>query len=233
MAKKIVLMVDDDRRTVDLVKLYLERDNYQVLTAYDGLEALAKAKEARPDLIVLDLMLPGLDGVSICRQLREISSVPIIMLTARTTEQDRIAGLDSGADDYMTKPFSPRELMARIRAVLRRIADESLESPPAPLDCGPIHIDPSAREVTVNGRPVELTRIEFQLLLTLAAEPGRVFERNQLISKVFGYDYEGFDRVVDVHIHRLRRKLQPDNEKSNLIQSIYGEGYRLLKTATA
>jgi DNA-binding response OmpR family regulator len=233
MAKKTVLMVDDDHRTVELVKLYLERDNYQVITAYDGLDALAKAKAAKPDLIVLDLMLPGLDGVSICRQLRELFSVPIIMLTARTTEQDRVVGLDSGADDYMTKPFSPRELMARIRAVLRRMADESLASPPAPIDCGPIHINPVSREVTVNARPVELTRIEFQILWTLAGEPGRIFGRDQLISKVFGYDYEGFDRVVDVHVHRLRRKLEPDNDKSTLIQSIYGEGYRLSKPKPA
>lgn len=233
MAKKTILMVDDDRRTVDLVKLYLERDNYQVITSYDGLDAVAKAKAAKPDLIVLDLMLPGLDGLSICRQLRELSSVPIIMLTARTTEQDRVAGLDSGADDYLTKPFSPRELMARVRAVLRRIADENLASPPAPIDYGPIHVNPATREVTAGGRPVELTRIEFQLLLTFLAEPGRIFGRDQLISKVFGYDYEGFDRVVDVHVHRLRRKLEPDSEKSTFIQSIYGEGYRLAKPEAA
>ena len=170
MAGKRVLVVDDDVKTVELVKLYLNRDGYKVLTAYDGIEALRLAREGHPDLIVLDLMLPGLDGLQVCRTLRSESDVPIIMLTARTTEQDRLTGLDSGADDYVTKPFSPKELAARVRVVLRRLPGER---GPDQINCGELTVNFLRHEASLAGRPLNLTTVEFKLLGVLAKEIGR------------------------------------------------------------
>jgi len=222
MAGKRVLVVDDDVKTVELVKLYLNRDGYRILTAYDGIEALRLAREKHPDLIVLDLMLPGIDGFQICHTLRDESDVPIIMLTARTTDQDKLAGLDLGADDYVTKPFSPRELAARIRAVLRRLPGER---GPAEVIRGDLTIDFVKHKASLAGRSLNLTESEFKLLGVLALEPGRVFSRAQLIERALGYDFEGFDRTIDVHIRNLRRKLEPDTNHPRYIKTVYGAGY--------
>ena len=229
MAGKRVLVVDDDAKTVELVKLYLNRDGYRVLTAYDGIEALRLARESHPDLIVLDLMLPGLDGLEVCRVLRAESDVPIIMLTAKTTEQDKLTGLDLGADDYVTKPFSPRELAARIRAVLRRLPEETLQRGPEEIRHGELLVNFVKREASAVGRPLNLTPIEFKLLGVLAREPERVFTRAQLIKKVFGYDFDGFDRTVDVHILNLRRKLESDPHHPRYIKTLYGIGYKFVR----
>ena len=223
---KSVLVVDDDAKTVELVKLYLNRDGYKVLTAYDGIEALRLAREKHPDLIVLDLMLPGMDGLQVCQKLRDESDVPIIMLTARTTEEDRLTGLDLGADDYVTKPFSPKELAARVRAVFRRLPEEALERGPVEVKRGNITINFARREVSVAGKSLNLTPIEFKLLGVLAREPEQVFSRARLIEKALGYDFDSFDRTIDVHILNLRRKLEPDPNHPRYIKTIYGAGYK-------
>jgi DNA-binding response OmpR family regulator len=220
-----VLIVDDDPKTVDLIGLYMGREGYQVIGAYDGQRALELARRHRPDLIVLDLMLPGVDGLDVCRILRAESRVPLIMLTARTTEGDMLLGLDLGADDYITKPFSPRELMARARAVLRR-AGPPAESPPATLRYADLTISFLSREVRLAGEPVRLTPKEYGLLETMARAPGRAFSRADLLAQVFGVDYEGLDRTVDVHMMNLRRKIEPDPASPVYIQTVYGYGYR-------
>ena len=224
---KSVLVVDDDVKTVELVKLYLNRDGYRVLTAYNGVEALSLAREKHPDLIVLDLMLPGMDGLQVCRKLRGESDVPIIMLTARTTEEDRLIGLNLGADDYVTKPFSPKELAARARAVLRRLPEETLQRGPVEIKRGDITINFARREVLVAGKLLNLTPIEFKLLGVLIREPERVFSRAQLIERAFGYDFDSFDRTIDVHIFNLRRKVEPDPNHRRYIRTVYGAGYKL------
>src|SRR5256885_4835132 len=198
MSRKI-LVVDDDRKTVDLLRLYLEKDGYQVLTAHDGRQALDLTRQRRPDLIVLDLMLPNVDGLDVCRILRAESKVPIIMLTARTTEDDKLLGLDLGADDYVTKPFSPRELVARVRTVLRRVSEDETTGR-ADARFGDLLVRFAGHEVWLGGRQVHLTPKEFKLLATMAREPGRAFSRLELLEKVFGYDYEGFERTLDVHV---------------------------------
>ena len=226
MAGKKVLVVDDDVKTVDLVKLYLNRDGYRVLTAYDGVEALRLAREGHPDLIVLDLMLPGIDGLEICRTLRAESDVPIIMLTAMTTDNDRLTGLDLGADDYVTKPFSPRELAARVRAVLRRLPGER---GPEKIKHGALTVNFLKHEAYLDDKPLNLTPVEFKLLGALVKEPGRVFSRAQIIEKALGYDFDGFDRTIDVHILKLRRKLEPEPRHPKYIKTVYGAGYKLLE----
>ena len=225
MADKKVMVVDDDVKTVELVRLYLDRDGYQVLTAYNGLEALRLARESCPDLIVLDLMLPDIDGLEVCRTLRREFDIPIIMLTARTTDQDKLAGLDLGADDYVSKPFSPKELAARVRAVLRRLPGER---GPEEIKSGELSMDFMKHEAWLAGRPLNLTSVEFKLLGILAKEPGRVFSRASLIEEALGYDFEGFDRTIDVHILNLRRKLEPDPSHPKYIKTIYGVGYKFV-----
>ena len=229
MAGKRVLVVDDDVKTVELVKLYLNRDGYRVLTAYDGVEALRLVREGHLDLVVLDLMLPGIDGLQVCRTIREESDVPIIMLTAKTTDQDKLRGLDLGADDYVTKPFSPRELAARVRAVLRRIPGER---GPKEIKHGELTVNFLKHEAFLVGRPLNLTEIEFKLLGVFAKEPGRVFTRAQLIEKALGYDFEGFDRTIDVHILNLRRKLEPDPSHPRYIKTVYGAGYKFIEVSS-
>jgi two-component system alkaline phosphatase synthesis response regulator PhoP len=224
MAGRRVLVVDDDEKTVELVKLYLNRDGYRVITAYNGNEALQLARESQPDIIVLDLMLPGIDGLEICRTLREESDVPIIMLTAKTTDEDILTGLNLGADDYVTKPFSPRELAARVRTVLRRLPGER---GPDEIKCGNLTVNFLKHEASTNGKSLNLTEVEFKLLGVFAKEPGRVFSRAELIDKAFGYSFEGFDRTVDVHILNLRRKLEPDPSHPRYIKTVYGAGYKL------
>jgi len=223
MADKKVLVVDDDVKTVELVKLYLERDGYEVLIAYDGIEALRLARESCPDLIVLDLMLPDIDGLEVCRSIRHESDVPIIMLTARTTDQDKLTGLGLGADDYVTKPFSPKVLAARVRAVLRRLPGER---GPEEIKRGELSMNFTTHEAWFSDRPLNLTTAEFKLLGVLAKEPGRVFSRASLIEEALGYDFEGFDRTVDVHILNLRRKMEPDPSHPRYIKTVYGIGYK-------
>ena len=228
MPGKKVLVVDDDVKTVELVKLYLNRDGYRVITAYNGIDALLLARESHPDLIVLDLMLPGMNGLDICRTLRAESEVPIIMLTALTTDDDRLTGLDLGADDYVTKPFSPRELAARVRAVLRRLPGER---GPEKIEHGALTVNFLKHEAFLNGKPLNLTPIEFKVLGALVKEPGRVFSRAQIIEKALGHDFDSFDRTIDVHILKLRRKLEPDPHHPSYIKTIYGAGYKLLENA--
>ncbi|MCR4406988.1 MAG: response regulator transcription factor [Anaerolineae bacterium] len=225
MNKRKILIVDDNPKIVDLVRLYLEKDGYRVLVAYDGLTALELARQKQPDLIVLDLLLPGMDGLDVCRVLRAESEVPIIMLTAKTTEEDKLVGLELGADDYVTKPFSPRELVARIRAVLRRAGKEAAPGP-AEISFADLVIDRRSHEVRMKGELVPLTPTEFRLLEVLAEEPGRAFTRLELLDRVFGYDFEGFERTVDVHIKNLRKKIEPDPKQPIYIKTVYGVGYK-------
>lgn len=228
MVDRKILIVDDDKKTVELIRLYLEKDGYRVLAAYDGRQALELTRQKRPDLIVLDLMLPEVDGLDVCRVLRAESKVPIIMLTAKTTEEDKLLGLDLGADDYVTKPFSPRELLARVRAVLRRAGEEEDEGPPE-VRFGDLVVDSVRHEVRVRGEPVHLTPTEFKLLETLAREPGRAFSRLELLDRVFGFDYEGLERTVDVHMMNLRKKIDPDPSRPTYIQTVYGVGYKFIE----
>ncbi|MBI2917698.1 MAG: response regulator transcription factor [Chloroflexi bacterium] len=221
-----VLVVEDDPKTAELVRLYLFRDGYKTLVAADGLTGLRLARESHPDLVVLDLMLPGMDGLEVCRTLRQESEIPIIMLTARVEEQDRLAGLDLGADDYITKPFSPRELAARVRAVLRRTAVEKLETGPAEIVRGKVRLDLRRKEAFVEGKRVPLTPTELRLLALLMKEPGAVFSREHIIRRVFDPEYEGFDRTVDAHIYNLRRKLEQDPDRPRYIITVYGSGYK-------
>ena len=224
-----VLVVDDEQRLRDLVCGYLEREGFTVLTSLDGLTALDLARQHAPDVVVLDLMLPGLDGLEVCRRLRTFSDAYVIMLTAKAEEIDRIIGLEVGADDYLTKPFSPRELIARVRAMLRRPRHGAAEAPsdiPAPQRFGHLLIDHARHEVTLAGAIVPLTSLEWSLLTALAAHPGRVFTRAQLLERVWGEDYFGDDHVVDVHIANLRKKLGDDPAAPAYIETVRGAGYR-------
>jgi two-component system, OmpR family, alkaline phosphatase synthesis response regulator PhoP len=223
-----ILVVDDDRKTVDLVRLYLERAGFGVRVAYDGRQALDQVRQQRPDLVVLDLMLPQLDGLDVCHVLqREPRAVPVIMLTARTTEEDKLFGLETGADDYVTKPFSPRELVARVKAVLRRSSAEPDAEREPESRLGKLVIDHVRHEARVAGEEVRLTPKEFRLLQVLAREPGRAFERHQLLERAFGYDYEGLERTVDVHIAKLRKKIEPDPGRPIYVLTVPGVGYKL------
>ena len=218
--RKRVLLVEDDEKTRAMVALYLNREGYDVSTADDGVRALEVARSVSPHLVVLDLMLPRLDGLQVCRELRESGDAAIIMVTARSTEEDKLAGLDLGADDYVTKPFSPRELMARIRAVLRRAADEDV------IEANGLAIDRVRREIRADGEPVAVTPTEYRLLETLARAAGRTFTRQELVERALGEDYDGLDRTVDVHIMNLRRKL---GEAGKAIVTVFGVGYRFAR----
>jgi DNA-binding response OmpR family regulator len=219
-----ILVVDDEPKISQLVRDYLERAGFAVRTARDGREALMRARTDRPDLVVLDLGLPGLDGLDVTRQLRRDSNVPIIILTARDDEADRIVGLELGADDYVTKPFSPRELVARVRAVLRR----QLAAPGAELlAAGDLTLDLPRMRATVAGRPVELTTTEFQLLAALARQPGRIFTRTQLLDAIHGVAFESYERAIDAHVKNIRRKLEPNLREPRYLLTVYGVGYKL------
>ncbi len=227
MAK--VLIVEDDPHTRELVRVYLDREGHDVLTAENGIDGLRVAREEAPDIILLDLMLPGMDGRDVCQSLRGESDVPIVMLTARVQEGDRLGGFDLGADDYITKPFSPREVVARIRAVLRRAARDRQdeERQMGELTIGDVRVDLRNRSVTSGEADVKTTPTEFRLLTLFAKEPGRVFTRDQIIERAFGYDYDGFDRTVDMHVSSLRRKLEAANGGKRIIHTVYGVGYRV------
>ena len=225
MADARILVVDDDKKIVELVALYLKKDSYHVLAAYDGQQAIELARRTQPDLIVLDLMLPQVDGMDVCRILRAESKVPIIMLTGRSTDDDKLQGLDLGADDYVTKPFNPRELLARIRAVLRRTAGKD-EPGLSEIRFGDRVMDFIRHEVRASGQVVNLTPTEFRLLEVLVKEPCRAFSRLELLEQAFGYDYEGLERTVDVHIMNLRRKIEPEPGRPRYVVTVPGLGYR-------
>ncbi|MCY4022555.1 MAG: response regulator transcription factor [Anaerolineaceae bacterium] len=230
--RRRILVVDDEPTVREVLRRYLEREGWLVDEAADGRVAMQALDQDPPDLLILDLMLPGIDGLSITRRLRgDVSvlgtehAVPIIMLTARRDEQDRVEGLELGADDYLTKPFSPRELVARVRAVLRR-SDPVSQADGRPLQIGPLTLDPRAREVRRHGEPVALTAREFDLLWHLASNPRQVFSRDQLLDQVWGYNFEGDDSTVTVHVRRLREKIEPDPARPAFIRTVWSVGYR-------
>jgi two-component system alkaline phosphatase synthesis response regulator PhoP len=220
-----VLVVDDAPEIVRLTRDYLEHAGFAVLVAADGPAALKLARTRAPDVIVLDLGMPGMDGLDVTRELRRGSAVPIIMLTARADESDKLVGLELGADDYVTKPFSPKELVARVRAVLRRA--QLAQAPPERTTVGDLEVDRPRMQVSVAGRRVELTATEFDLLATLAGQPGRVFTRAQLLDAVHGMAFESYERAIDAHVKNLRRKIEPDPHAPRYIETVIGVGYRL------
>jgi DNA-binding response OmpR family regulator len=221
---KKVMVVDDEPKIVQLARDYLENAGFAVIAAHDGAQALAAARSQRPDLVVLDLGLPELDGLDVARALRRDSSVPIVMLTGRDEESDKLVGLEIGADDYITKPFSPKELVARVRAVLRRTERPRVDSDV--VHVGDISLDMPRMRLTVGGRPVELTPTEFGLLSTMAREPGRVFTRSQLLDAVHGVAFESYERAIDAHVKNIRHKIEPDPAKPRYVLTVYGVGYR-------
>ncbi|NMB89414.1 MAG: response regulator transcription factor [Chloroflexi bacterium] len=225
--QELILVVDDEPRIVKLTRDYLEKDGYRVIHAGDGDTALAMARREKPDLIVLDIMLPGMDGWEVCRLLRRESDVPVIMLTARVEESDQIVGLELGADDYITKPFSPRTLVARVRAVLRR-AQGRLKLPQV-VRSGRLLVDLAAHRVTLEGKDLHLTPTEFKLLAVLAQRPGQIFTRENLLDQMNNVAVDSFDRSIDSHIKNLRRKLESDPEGPRFIETVYGVGYRFLE----
>jgi DNA-binding response OmpR family regulator len=228
-----ILVVDDEAKIVEMVRLYLERDGHRVLVAGDGPSALEAFRRDRPDLVVLDIMLPGIDGLEVCRTIRRESEAPIVMLTARAEEVDKLVGLELGADDYLTKPFSPRELAARVRAVLRRSAPKPAAEPER-LEIGSLVIDVRRHEVSCDGERLALTPTEFRLLWVLAREPGRVFTRAQLLDLALDESYEAYERTVDAHIKNLRQKLRRQHGLRRCgIATVHGVGYKFLEKTDA
>ena len=221
-----VLVVEDDPKTSASIELYLRHAGFTSYAAATGDAGLEAARRVRPDLVVLDRMLPGMDGLELCRTLRAESNVPILMLTARSTLDDKVEGLDSGADDYLTKPFSPRELVARVEAILRRF--EQSEEPRTPVVAGDVQIDRERHELRVGGRAVAVTAAELRILTILARAPGRVFTREELVRHAFGHDHEALDRTIDVHIKNLRRKIESDPSRPSRIVTVFGVGYKLV-----
>jgi two-component system OmpR family response regulator len=229
MAERPILIVEDDKTMLDVLKYNFAKEGYRVLTASDGVEALGVARKEHPDVIVLDVMLPQMSGFEVCRVLRKEMSTPILMLTARDEEVDRVVGLDIGADDYMTKPFSMRELMARVRALLRRseMAETAAPAAKAGIKIGDIDIDTARHQVMLNGKLLNLTPKEFDLLLFLATNKGLVFSREQLLEKVWGFDYPGDTRTVDVHMRYLREKIEADPARPTRLLTVRGVGYKM------
>ncbi|HET9344604.1 MAG TPA: response regulator transcription factor [Candidatus Limnocylindrales bacterium] len=226
---KTILVVDDEPKIAALARDYLEHAGYAVVVAPDGRAALDAVRRSRPDLVVLDLGLPEVDGLDVTREIRRDSTLPIVMLTARDDEVDKLLGLELGADDYLTKPFSPRELVARVRAVLRRV-DASIAAPAAreTIRAGGVTLDVPRMRVDAGGRAVDLTPTEFQLLATLAAQPGRIFTRSQLLDAVHGVAFESYERAIDTHVKNIRRKLEPDPRSPRYVLTVYGIGYRFV-----
>lgn len=223
-----ILVVDDEPELREMVRRYLEAEGFKVIEAVDGDSALEALAISEPDLVLLDVSMPGRDGFETLQELRHSTTIPVIMLTARAEEIDRVIGLTVGADDYVTKPFSPRELVARIRAVLRRSTLAGAEEPERPLTFAGLVVDPLRREVVVDGAPIELSTLEFDLLAALASSPGRVLSRAQLLEKVWGWDYYGVDRVVDVHIANIRKRLHDDPDSPRFIGTVRGVGYKFV-----
>jgi len=226
---KTILVVDDEPKMIKLARDYLAQAGYNVVTASDGATAVSASRTAKPDLIVLDLGLPKLDGLDVTRAIRKDSNVPIIMLTARGEESDKLVGLELGADDYMTKPFSPKELVARVRVVLRR-AEGAAASAVEVIRVGDLTLDVPRMRVSVGDQPVEVTSTEFQLLVALAKQPGRIFTRAQLLDAVHGVAFESYERAIDAHIKNLRRKIEPDPRKPKYILTVYGVGYKFAES---
>lgn len=220
----LILLVDDEPKIIRLARDFLEKDGFRVVSASDGVSALAMARRVKPDLIVLDLMLPGMDGLQVCRTLRQETNVPIVMLTARAEEADQLIGLELGADDYITKPFSPRALVARIRAVLRRVQNQV--KTPRVVRAGRLEIDVERHHASIDEQPLQLTPNEFKLLTLLAQYPGQILSREQLLDHLHGAAYASFDRSIDSHIKNLRRKLKASSVQSDCIEAVYGVGYR-------
>ena len=225
MPSKKILVVDDEKKIVDIVRAYLEREGYHVIPAYDGESALARVKTEVPDMIILDLMLPGISGWDVCHTIRSKSDIPIIMLTARDEVSDRIVGLELGADDYVPKPFDPKELVSRVRALFRRTGGKMV--PGTVISTGDLIIDSEKRTVHRSGIPIELTPTEFDLLKILVSNPGRVYTRMQLLDLVQGESFEGYDRTIDSHVKNLRKKIEPDPEHTHYIVTVYGVGYKM------
>ncbi len=220
-----ILIIEDEPKVARLARDYLEKNNYRVLIANDGKSGLATARGEKPDLLVLDLMLPGMDGLDVCRTLRQETDMPIIMLTARAEETDRLIGLEIGADDYITKPFSPRELVARVRALLRRAKGRVYQS--GIIRVGDLELNTDNHSVVLASKPIHLTRIEFNLLEIMARHPGQIFPRAQLLENLHGVAYVGYDRSIDAHIKNLRRKIEEDPANPKYILTVYAVGYRL------
>ena len=229
MSDKRILIVDDEKQIMEVLKMYLERDGFRVSTASDGTTALAAYDSQTPDLVLLDLMLPQIDGLEVFRRIRAKHSTPVIMLTARGEEIDRILGLELGADDYIVKPFSPREVVARVKTVLRRAAGAREESTEKAVEVGELRIDPRTREVGIGARQIELTSKEFDLLYFLALHPGQVFTRAQLLDKVWGYEFFGDASTVTVHVRRLREKIEANPTEPRLVTTVWGVGYKFEK----
>ncbi|GAA3362647.1 response regulator transcription factor [Saccharopolyspora gregorii] len=221
-----ILVAEDDPKQAELIRRYLVRDHHAVRIVHDGRAAIDEARRKPPDLALLDVMMPKVDGLDVCRVLRAESELAIVLLTARTTEDDELLGLDLGADDYVTKPYSPRQLAARVRAVLRRSGRKKRLEPQV-LQVGALTIDVARHEVALAGKLLDCTPAEFRVLVVLAAEPGRVFSRGQLLSRAFDVDRFGTERTIDVHVMNLRRKLEPDPRKPVLLLTVYGVGYKL------
>lgn len=230
MERRLVLIIDDERELRTMLSSYLKKEGFETLEAADGPQGLESATKAEPDLIILDVGLPGIDGFEVLRRLRQRSDVPVIMLTARSEEMDRVVGLTVGADDYVTKPFSPREVSARITAILRRssMATRSGEDEEQELRFEGLIVDSAKREVVCDGQPVEVSTLDFDLLVALASSPGRVFSRQQLMEKVWGWDYFGVDRVVDVHMVNIRKALGDDPAHPRFIGTVRGVGYKFI-----
>lgn len=228
MAGESILVVEDEANIAKLLTMYLEKDGYRVSVARDGLQGLERFEREHPDLVILDLLLPKMDGLEVCRRIRRQSFVPLLMLTAKKDETDKIVGLELGADDYMTKPFSPREMVTRVRAILRRAKQAAVTaaSTDGTMEFGDLRIDVPRHEVRVGVRPVTLTAKEFDLLRTLAGSPGKVFSRDALLNQVWGYDYYGDARTVDVHVGTLRKKLEPQPSTPRWIKTVWGIGYK-------
>jgi DNA-binding response OmpR family regulator len=225
-----ILVVDDELEIVKVVRAYLEQSGFRVITSSDGQQALAAFRHEQPDLVVLDLNLPSLDGLDVCRAIRREGNTPVIMLTARVEEADRLIGLEIGADDYIVKPFSPREVVARVRTVLRR--SSTLPERPAIITAGELVIDPIKHEVHLQDRPIDLTPTEFNLLSAMAAQPGRAFSRMDLLDAALGEAYEGYERTIDVHVKNLRQKLGDDPREPTFILTVYGVGYKFNEAIT-
>ncbi|MGF7399809.1 response regulator transcription factor [Thermoanaerobacterium thermosaccharolyticum] len=221
-----ILAIDDEEKILDVIKAYLEREGYSVFTETNGANAINTFKSLKPDLVILDLMLPGLSGEEICSKIRAISKVPILMLTAKVGEDDKVYGFSIGADDYLTKPFSPRELTMRVKAILRRTKDDMALNDIFSFNDGDLVIDTRSYEVKKSGEIVNLTPNEYKLLTVMAQNPNKVFTRGELIEKVMGYDFEGFDRTIDAHIKNLRQKIEDDPKNPLYIKTVYGAGYK-------
>ena len=228
-----ILMIDDDEKLVDLVRDYLEPNAFKVVAAHEGHDGLAMARTTPADLVILDIMLPGMDGFEVCREIRTFSKVPILMLTARGEDTDRIVGLEMGADDYLPKPFNPRELLARIRAILRRAQPASPREAPELYVLDALTLDVGARSVTLDGAPVDLTTAEFELLHVLVAAAGRVLSRDQLMQRLHGTSWSSFDRSIDVLISRIRSKIEVDARKPELLKTVRGVGYQFVRPGGA